>query len=475
MPLEALRYSITPVGLHYLLIHYDIPAVDAAGWTAASLAGSSSGPRRSRSRRCKARPRGGARGDDGVRRQRPRAARSAPASASPGCSRRSGRRAGAARRSARCWRRPGRRRGLSKSCSPGPTTGREGGIDQHFQRSLSLDDVARERRAPGLRDERRAAAAAARLPAAADRPRLVRDDERQVADADRRARTSRSPATSRRRATGCGSTRTRRASRSTGCCPRSLMVPPGRAGVPLARAVSWTGPCVHRGARLVGPGRDRRGRRERRRRRDVGAPRSWASLLGRWAWRGWTYRWEPAPGSYELCCRARDSAGNEQPVEPAVEPRRLREQRRPARPGHRRLSKLAGEAPAADHPLRSRPGQVPQLAVRGNEPVRLEARGLADQPLVRRLALRLEDDLDVDVVLLRPELGERDELVPEMFGQTERRTFSASTRTVRRSVPGYFVAVVAAFLAGLDRASRHRGPGWPSTSRRRARPCPSPA
>ncbi len=29
MPLEALRYSITPVGLHYLLIHYDIPAVDA--------------------------------------------------------------------------------------------------------------------------------------------------------------------------------------------------------------------------------------------------------------------------------------------------------------------------------------------------------------------------------------------------------------------------------------------------------------
>src|SRR5207245_3402133 len=32
MPLEALRYDLTPVGLHYLLIHYDIPAVDAAGW-----------------------------------------------------------------------------------------------------------------------------------------------------------------------------------------------------------------------------------------------------------------------------------------------------------------------------------------------------------------------------------------------------------------------------------------------------------
>src|SRR5829696_5822369 len=30
LPLEALRYDITPAGLHYLLIHYDIPAVDAA-------------------------------------------------------------------------------------------------------------------------------------------------------------------------------------------------------------------------------------------------------------------------------------------------------------------------------------------------------------------------------------------------------------------------------------------------------------
>jgi len=32
MPLEALRYDVTPAGLHYLLIHYDIPPVDAAAW-----------------------------------------------------------------------------------------------------------------------------------------------------------------------------------------------------------------------------------------------------------------------------------------------------------------------------------------------------------------------------------------------------------------------------------------------------------
>ncbi|MBA2513061.1 MAG: sulfite oxidase [Solirubrobacterales bacterium] len=32
MPLEALRYAVTPVGLHYLLVHYDIPAVDPQSW-----------------------------------------------------------------------------------------------------------------------------------------------------------------------------------------------------------------------------------------------------------------------------------------------------------------------------------------------------------------------------------------------------------------------------------------------------------
>jgi sulfane dehydrogenase subunit SoxC len=32
MPLEALRHELTPAGLHYLLVHYDIPVVDADAW-----------------------------------------------------------------------------------------------------------------------------------------------------------------------------------------------------------------------------------------------------------------------------------------------------------------------------------------------------------------------------------------------------------------------------------------------------------
>ena len=33
MPLEGLRYDVTPLGLHYLLIHFDIPALDPATYT----------------------------------------------------------------------------------------------------------------------------------------------------------------------------------------------------------------------------------------------------------------------------------------------------------------------------------------------------------------------------------------------------------------------------------------------------------
>lgn len=32
MPLEALRYDVTPIGLHYLLVHYDIPLIDPGSW-----------------------------------------------------------------------------------------------------------------------------------------------------------------------------------------------------------------------------------------------------------------------------------------------------------------------------------------------------------------------------------------------------------------------------------------------------------
>ena len=32
MPLEALRHDVTPAGLHYSLIHFDIPHLEAQSW-----------------------------------------------------------------------------------------------------------------------------------------------------------------------------------------------------------------------------------------------------------------------------------------------------------------------------------------------------------------------------------------------------------------------------------------------------------
>ena len=33
MHLEGLRYDVTPVGMHYLLIHFDVPEADEPSWT----------------------------------------------------------------------------------------------------------------------------------------------------------------------------------------------------------------------------------------------------------------------------------------------------------------------------------------------------------------------------------------------------------------------------------------------------------
>jgi Mo-co oxidoreductase dimerisation domain len=34
-----------------------------------------------------------------------------------------------------------------------------------------------------------------------------------------------------------------------------------------------------------------------------------------WAWSAWTYDWDASVGRHELCVRARDDAGNEQPLD----------------------------------------------------------------------------------------------------------------------------------------------------------------
>ena len=99
--------------------------------------------------------------------------------------------------------------------------------------------------------------------------------------------------------------------------PRSLMAPPGIPDFLTRERVVEAGSCEVRGRAWSGEseiaGVDVS--------TDGGA--SWlpAELgdtgLGRWAWRSWSFVWDAEPGEHELCCRARDAAGNEQPLDAA--------------------------------------------------------------------------------------------------------------------------------------------------------------
>jgi sulfane dehydrogenase subunit SoxC len=101
----------------------------------------------------------------------------------------------------------------------------------------------------------------------------------------------------------------------TRIAPRSLMVPPGIPDFLTRDRVVEAGPCEILGrawsgeAELAGVDVST----------DGGATWAPAELgnagLGRWAWRSWRFSWDAEPGEHELCCRARDAAGNEQPLE----------------------------------------------------------------------------------------------------------------------------------------------------------------
>ena len=180
MPLEALRYDVTPVGLHYLLIHFDIPAgrrddvaVEVGGLRRAAAVLSLADLRRA-ARRHDA-------GDDGVRRQRPRAP--APAAAQPAVARRgrSARPSGPARRSRRSCARPGSRRRRVELVFTGADRGVQGGVEHDYERSLPVAEALRDDVLLAYEMNGEPLPPAARLPAAAPRAGLVRHDEREVA------------------------------------------------------------------------------------------------------------------------------------------------------------------------------------------------------------------------------------------------------------------------------------------------------
>jgi DMSO/TMAO reductase YedYZ molybdopterin-dependent catalytic subunit len=97
--------------------------------------------------------------------------------------------------------------------------------------------------------------------------------------------------------------------------PRSLMIPPGVPDFATRARTHAGGPCTVRGRAWSGLAPVERVEVSA----DAGATWSDAALGPQpspWAWRSWEWEWDPAgPGTYELCSRASDAAGNTQPLE----------------------------------------------------------------------------------------------------------------------------------------------------------------
>lgn len=312
LPLEALRWDLTPVGLHYLLTHYDIPDVDARSWRLEV---------------------------DGLV-ERPlmlslddlRAREAAEVAATMECAG-NGRAlvephvvsqpwlleaVGTAR-----WRgvpvaellaEAGIREDAVDVVFSGLDRGLEGGEEQAYARSLSLDEAMR--REPLLAYEINGVP----LPPQHGFPlRLVVPGwygmtnvkwlaRITVVDAPFDGYQMRQAYRMRHGEGDAGEPLSRIA-------PRSLMIPPGvpefmsrsrlvEAGPCELRGRAWSGEAEVVGVAVSTDGGHTWGQAE------LGSPE-----LGPWAWRSWTVVWDARPGEYELCCRARDAAGNEQPLE----------------------------------------------------------------------------------------------------------------------------------------------------------------
>jgi DMSO/TMAO reductase YedYZ molybdopterin-dependent catalytic subunit len=98
--------------------------------------------------------------------------------------------------------------------------------------------------------------------------------------------------------------------------PRSLMIPPGIPDFMTRSRIVDRGRHVLRGRAWSGWGAIERVEVSE----DGGS--TWASAelgdaVSPYAWRSWSFDWDARPGVVELCCRAADTAGNEQPLEPS--------------------------------------------------------------------------------------------------------------------------------------------------------------
>jgi sulfane dehydrogenase subunit SoxC len=310
MPLEALRYPVTPVGLHYLLTHYDVPAVEPGAWRLAvrgerelslGLAELKERPRVEVAVTMEC-------AGNGRARLEPRPVSQPWLLEAVGTARWAG-----------TPLRPlldevGIPEGSVEVLLTGLDRGVEGEVEQAFQRSLQLEEA--------LRDEVLLAYEmnGEPLPPQHGFPlRLVVPGWYGMTNVKwlERIEFLDRPFGGYQQAQ---SYRVRQNEDEEGeplsrMRPRSLFVPPGipefltrartvAAGEVMLEGRAWSGFAPVVSVEVSADG---------------GTTWAAAELETRgepWAWRGWRYAWQAKPGDYVLCSRARDEAGNEQPLDP---------------------------------------------------------------------------------------------------------------------------------------------------------------
>ena len=311
MPLEALRYPITPVGLHYLLTHYDIPVVDPAGFEL-TIGGRVGRPLTLSVDELRARP--------AVELEvtmecagNGRAFLSPRPLSQPWLAEAVGTAAWSGTPLAPLLAEAGPLDDAVEVVFTGLDRGFEAGEEQDFERSLPLEEALRDDvlLAHGMNG-------GPLLPQHGYPLRLVVPGwygmasvkwltQITVVDKPFEGHQQRSAYRFRRHEHDEGTPLSR-------IFPRALMVPPGLPDFPTrARAVP-VGPCPIEGKAWSGWAQVDAVEFSS----DGGATWSEAELDppgSAWAWRGWRQLWDATPGDHVLCCRARDAAGNVQPGE----------------------------------------------------------------------------------------------------------------------------------------------------------------
>jgi len=314
MPLEALRYPITPIGLHYVLVHFDIPDVDADSYEL-QVDGRVRQPlsltlEELRSRPAVSMPVMMECAGSGRARLTPRPISAPWHEEAIGCAEWTGTTLRGVLEQA------GLHNDAVELVFTGYDRGIDQGVEQDYQRSLPIAEALREDvlLAYSMNGEP--------LPARHGFPlRLIAPEWYGMAS----VKWLRSITAVAEPFEGVQQTvlyRYRRSEQDPGSPvtrkkPRALMVPPGipeflsrvrhvRVGRILVEGRAWSGCGAVRHVEFSTDG-----------------GRTWAGArleqpVTKHGWGTWSYEWDARePGDYELCVRATDAAGNTQPLDPA--------------------------------------------------------------------------------------------------------------------------------------------------------------